>query len=114
MSEASFGSGLPVEGFGPGFFRLGGVLWEGPVVVMPGSSPLSWAGFHDLGPVLDHAGGADLVLLGTGSRLDPALASGGIDLPGLGFEVMPTPSACRVYNVLLAEGRGIGLAALPI
>ena len=29
-------------------------------------------------------------------------------------EVMSSPAACRTYNVLLSEGRRVGLALLPV
>ena len=33
---------------------------------------------------------------------------------GLGVEVMASPAACRTYNVLLSEGRRVGLALIPV
>ncbi|MEC7257968.1 MAG: MTH938/NDUFAF3 family protein, partial [Pseudomonadota bacterium] len=33
---------------------------------------------------------------------------------GLGVEAMASPAACRTYNVLLSEGRRVGLALLPV
>jgi uncharacterized protein len=33
---------------------------------------------------------------------------------GLGLEPMPTPAACRTFNVLLSEGRRVGLALIPV
>jgi uncharacterized protein len=33
---------------------------------------------------------------------------------GLGVEVMSSPTACRTYNVVLSEGRRVGLALLPV
>ena len=32
----------------------------------------------------------------------------------IGVEAMTSPAACRTYNVLLAEGRRVALAALPV
>jgi len=57
----------------------------------------------------------DIVLLGSGERqsfphpsvLAPLMQA------GIGYEVMPTHSACRTYNILLAEDRRV-LAALII
>ncbi|MCW1954481.1 MAG: MTH938/NDUFAF3 family protein, partial [Roseobacter sp.] len=37
-----------------------------------------------------------------------------IEQAGMGVEVMNSPSACRTYNVLAAEGRRVALAALPV
>lgn len=37
-----------------------------------------------------------------------------LEAAGIGVEIMATPPACRTYNVLLAEGRRIGAALLPV
>ncbi|MYF89823.1 MAG: hypothetical protein F4186_11080, partial [Boseongicola sp. SB0676_bin_33] len=51
--------------------------------------------------------GPELVMLpdGFGDRLAAA---------GIGAEAMASPQACRTYNVLLGEGRRVGLALLPV
>jgi len=33
---------------------------------------------------------------------------------GIGVEIMNSPTACRTYNVMLSEGRRIGLALIPV
>jgi uncharacterized protein len=33
---------------------------------------------------------------------------------GLALEVVDTGSACRIYNVLLAEGRRVAAALIPL
>ena len=60
--------------------------------------------------------GAELVILGTGPRLrfaPPALLQP-LMKRRIGVETMDTAAACRTYNVLLAEGRRIGAALLPV
>ena len=57
----------------------------------------------------------EIVLLGTGERLDfpdPALLAP-LYKAGIGVEVMDTPAACRTYNILLGEGRDV-LAAVVL
>ena len=57
----------------------------------------------------------EIVLIGTGPRLefpDRALLAP-LQRAGIGVEVMDTPAACRTYNLLLAEGRGV-VAALIV
>lgn len=57
--------------------------------------------------------GPEIVLLGTGARLqfpDPALLAP-LYKAGIGIEVMDTPAACRTYNILMGEGRNV-VAAL--
>ncbi|NBO04695.1 MAG: hypothetical protein EBV16_11005, partial [Betaproteobacteria bacterium] len=58
----------------------------------------------------------DLVILGTGAQqrfLHPRLASQ-IATRGIGLECMATPAACRTYNILMAEGRKVLAALLPM
>lgn len=52
---------------------------------------------------------AEIVLLGTGSRLrfpHPSLTRPLIEA-GIGLEVMDTGAACRTYNLLASEGRKV-------
>jgi uncharacterized protein len=58
--------------------------------------------------------GADITLLGTGTRQrfpSPALLRPLIEA-GRGIEVMDTAAACRTYNVILAEGRTVAAAII--
>jgi len=57
----------------------------------------------------------EIVLLGTGSTFhfpEPRLLAP-LYAAGIGVEAMDTPAACRTYNILLGEGRGV-LAALIV
>lgn len=58
----------------------------------------------------------EVVLLGTGNRLQfpPSPIMRAIATANIGFEVMDTGAACRTYNVLMAEGRTVVAALLPI
>ena len=59
---------------------------------------------------------ADIILLGTGARQrfpSPAHLAPIIQA-GIGHEIMSTPAACRTYNILMAEGRQVMAAVLPI
>ena len=54
--------------------------------------------------------------MGCGPRavfLPPALRTT-LKSAGLALEVVDTGSACRTYNVLLAEGRRVAAALIPI
>ncbi|HID98731.1 MAG TPA: hypothetical protein EYP59_00355 [Thiotrichaceae bacterium] len=57
----------------------------------------------------------ELVLLGTGQKIHFPATELLVPLinEGIGVEVMDTPSACRTYTILMAEGRKV-LAALLI
>ena len=107
--------GAPVDGYGPGFFRIGGIVHEGPVVVLP-LGVQAWQGYQDLSPLIAAAPDIDVLFIGTGATIAPIppAARKGLEAAGLGIENMSSPSACRTYNVLLSEGRRVGLAVLPV
>ena len=115
MSEIDFGAAQPIEGYGPGFFRLGGEAHEGPVLIVPGQV-LPWGGFDDSETLMALVGRVDVLFIGTGAEIAPlptALRQA-LEEAGLGVEIMASAPACRTYNVLLAEGRRIAVALLPV
>ena len=115
LNEITYTDAKPVEGYGPGFFRIGGQVHRGPVLVLPtGIAP--WGGFADTAPLLAMVGTLDVLFVGTGAEvahLPPALREA-LEEAGLGVEAMASPAACRTYNVLLSEGRRVGLALIPV
>lgn len=54
----------------------------------------------------------DVILLGTGGtqRLPAPEIWRALAGNGVGFELMPTPAACRTYNLLLGEARRVAAA----
>lgn len=115
LSEIGFGDARPVDGYGPGFFRIGGLVFEG--AVLSGSKGTrAWGGLDDAGSLVDLAEAADVVLVGTGAEIAPLPGAFRVALEGagLGVEAMNSPAACRTYNVLVAEGRRVILAVLPV
>lgn len=115
LNEIRYDGLKPVDGYGPGFFRIGGEVWEGPVVVLP-SGVASWGGYGDPGTIIAAAGAVDVVFVGTGADVAhvPAGFRAAVEAAGIGVEAMASPAACRTYNVLLSEGRRIALALLPV
>ena len=115
LTEITYHDARPVDGYGPGFFRVAGQVIEGAMLITS-SSTRSWGGLADVAPLLALAGEIDVVLLGTGAAI--ALPSRdlreAIEATGMGIEPMASPAACRTFNVLLAEGRRVALAALPV
>lgn len=115
VTEVHFPGSPPVDGYGPGFFRVGGAIHMGPVALLP-AGPVAWAGLDDPAPILEQAPAIDVLLIGMGAEIRPldrelrAL----LEAAGIGVEIMPTPPACRTYNVLLGEGRRVAAALLPI
>ncbi|WP_299376269.1 Mth938-like domain-containing protein [uncultured Tateyamaria sp.] len=115
LNEISFNDAKPVEGYGPGFFRIGGEVFEGPVLTgAQGTVP--WGGYADIETLVALAGQVDVLFLGTGAEIAhlPADLRAALDGAGVGAEVMSSPSAARTYNILLSEGRRVALAMLPV
>ena len=58
----------------------------------------------------------DVVFVGTGSVIAqiPTPFRLALEAAGIGVEIMNSPTACRTYNVLLSEGRRVGLALMPV
>jgi uncharacterized protein len=56
------------------------------------------------------------LLLGTGRRLQPPPAGlrAALKQAGIALEPMDSGAACRTYNVLMAEGRLVAAALLPV
>lgn len=113
LNEITFDTGLPVDGYGPGFFRIAGEVHRGGLLILP-SGLTVWGGWAD--PVAAAAGLVDVLLVGTGAEVafPPADFTRAMEAAGVAVEAMATPPACRTYNVLLSEGRRVGLAALPV
>ena len=115
LNEIRYGDALPVDGYGPGFFRIGGQVHDGAVAVLP-SGVVPWGGYGDTDTLVAAAADLDVVFIGTGAEIAhvPRAFRATIEAAGLGVESMGSPAACRTYNVLLSEGRRVGLALLPV
>lgn len=116
-TEANFEGGTPVDGYGPGAFRVGGAVHRGPLALLP-SGVVAWSGPPDWAPLLERASEFDVLLVGSGVEMAPpegfAAARSALEANGAGAEFMSTPSAARTYNVLLAEGRRVAAALVPV
>ena len=113
LHEVTFDSARPVDGYGPDFFRIGGEVIRGPVLVTA-EAARSWGGYDDLAPLLALAGRVDVLLLGTGAAMGraPGGMVAALDAVGIGVEPMDSAAAARTYNVLLSEGRRVAAALL--
>ena len=115
LTDISYGSALPIESYGPGFFRLGTHVLRGACLITPWDAG-PWGGLADTATPLALTGRIDVLLLGMGTELCPvprALRLA-LEAAGIGVEPMNSPAACRTYNVLLGEGRRIAAALLPV
>ena len=115
LTEITFDTARPVDGYGPGFFRIGGEVLRGAVIVTA-TGARTWGGYDDAAALLALAGRVDVVLVGTGrtiAHLPPALRIA-LEEAGIGAEPMDSAAAARTYNVLRAEGRRVAAALLPV
>ena len=113
-----------VESYGEGRFRVTGQVYESAILVFP-ERTLAWpvirsadASLANLEPVLaaGRDGNVELLLFGQGPQMQlvpPALRQG-LRAAGVVLEPMDTGAACRTYNVLMAEGRRIAAALIPV
>ena len=111
LTEISFPGQPPVDGYGPGFFRVGGIVHEGDLLVgAAGVTP--WKGdWQALDPEQ-----FDILLIGQGAEIAPLAGDARTALAGrsIAFEVMATPPAARTYNVLLSEGRRVAAVLIAV
>ena len=111
-----------IRSYGPGHFLISDRDWREPVLVTPGgTTPWPVTRAEELSPanvaaVKEGAAPAELLVVGCGRRsvfVPPALRAA-LKAIGLSLEVVDTGSACRIYNVLLAEGRRVAAALIPL
>jgi uncharacterized protein len=116
------GSAQVVRTYGPGRFLISEREWRESVLVTPTVTvPVQVARAEDLTletlsflktlPVP-----TELLVLGCGARavFVPPDKRAALKAAGLGLEVVDTGSACRIYNVLLAEGRRVAAVLIPL
>jgi uncharacterized protein len=115
LNEMTFDGATPIEGYGPGFFRIGGEAMEGAILVTVHGAR-GWGGYDDPDPLLALAGEVDVLFVGTGPETlhVPSAVRTRLEEAGLGVEAMNSPAAARSYNVLIAEGRRVAVALLPV
>ncbi len=115
LNEINYTNAEPVDGYGPGFFRIGGRVHQGAVLTGP-TGTQAWGGYSDDTPLRDLSEVVDVLFIGTGEELAhiPPELRQTLESAGIGVEIMNSPAACRTYNVLLSEGRRIALALIPV
>lgn len=111
-----------IEAYGDGAFRITGERYEGAVIVFPEETRL-WSmtdlaalSADDFAAVTERDPVPEILLLGTGERTEFVLPSvrAAVRERGPVVDIMDTGAACRTYNVLLAEGRRVAAALLPV
>ena len=115
INDMPFEDSIPIEGYGPNMFRVGGKVHDGAMLLL-GSEVKSWGGYEDLEPLLALAGQVDFIIVGTGPEMThlPAAFKEALEKTDIGLEPMASATACRSYNVLASEGRRVAVALLPV
>jgi len=112
-----------VEAYGGGGFRVAGQRYEGSILIFEdGVRPWSVPDLKSLTPdALAPALAAgiatvEFVLIGAGLAVAPAPrpVRDAVQAAGLGLEVMNTPEACRLYNLMAEDGRRVAAALIAI
>lgn len=112
-----------IERYGAGGFRIGGLFHEGAVLVTesrvtgwPAATVLDILDAEGIAPLIALRDEFEFVLIGCGPQfgLLPKAAKQALRDAGIRFDVMDTGAACRTYNVLVAEGRRVAAALLPV
>ena len=115
MNEVDFEGRVPIDSYGPGFFRVEDRIIDGNILMLDDGAK-AWDGLDDIGAVIAAFGDVDVVFFGMGADIAmlPDAARTALREAGVAFEVMGTPAACRTFNILLSEGRNIGAALLAV
>ncbi|WP_434619508.1 Mth938-like domain-containing protein [Azospirillum sp. B2RO_4] len=111
-----------IDGYGPGQFCISGQWRVGAVIVLPDRT-VTWEATDaaslsvgDFSTVLEAEPKVEILLLGTGPTMRMIPKALRLDLreQGVVVELMDSRAVCRTYNVLLAEGRRVAAAMLPV
>ncbi len=111
-----------IGAYGDGGFRIAGARHEGSALVFA-TETLAWPvaefaalSIDSLAPVLSRADELDLVVVGTGARLQliGQEIRDAFKAQGVGLEAMDTGAACRTFNVLLLEERRLAAALIAV
>jgi len=113
---------VPIDAYGNGGFRFGGMSHRGSLLCLPGGM-FAWAAtdpheltLADFEPVIAQAASIDVLLIGLGStivRFDPDLRAK-LRERSIIVEAIATGGAVRTYNVLLGEKRQVGAALIAV
>lgn len=119
MNEIGYEGPPPIDSYGGGGFRIAGAFHAGDLM-MADDAPTVWSAgaleVDDFAAVLERANDLDVLLVGMGEEIAPlpGPTRAALEGAGVGVEVMSTASACRTYNVLLAENRRVAVALIAV
>ena len=122
IKPAYFPGRAPIDAYGNGGFRFAEMSHRGGILALP-SGIYGWSAaqpqdvtIERLDRVVAEADAIELLFLGMGDtgvfpdkETRQALRDAGVR-----FEIMSTGAAIRTFNVILAEGRQVAAALLPV
>ena len=111
-----------IQSYSAGSFKVNGTSYQRSIIVFTDQT-IEW-GFsgvarelqvEDFAPVIDQVNHLDVVLLGTGARMEfvSSTLKSALREKNITLDHMDTGAACRTYNVLMAEGRRVAAMLLP-
>ncbi len=111
-----------IDSYGPGRFKISGHLYHSSLLVFP-DRIVTWSitdpdqlSVDSLEAVFQADPGVEVLLFGCGPRMTlvkPSLRKEIRD-KGIAMDPMDSGAACRTYNILLAEGRRVAAALIPV
>ena len=121
-AKLQFRQRMPIDSYGGGGFRFGGVQVDSSVLLLSDRlEPLTARHVEDISTealelVFADAGNFDFLLLGAGPAIafPPLETRRALEEAGISVELMDTASACRTYNVLIAEERRVAAALIAV
>lgn len=112
----------PIEKFGDGGFRFGGMSHRGSLMVLPsGMSALQASSLETLDPkslqgLATEKDDIDFLLIGTGERMQrlPQHLQAWLSSQNLRADIASTGAAVSTYNILLAEDRRVAAVLIAV
>ena len=77
LNEVNYDDSKPVDGYGPGFFRIDGQVHEGGVLVTH-SGVAPWGGYADADALLALKDAVDVIFIGTGAEIATRARASGL------------------------------------
>lgn len=111
-----------IRNYGPGHFVIADRRWDGPVLVTEAKT-FTWTvtraedlSVEGLAPLAEAAVPIEFLVVGCGPRpvFVPPAKRATFKAAGLALEIVDTGAACRIFNVMVAEGRRVAAALIPL
>jgi uncharacterized protein len=122
IRDAHYPGRAPIDTYGNGGFRFAGMSHRGGIIAIPSgiyawnAGPAEALTESGLERVLAEAEAIDILIIGTGRAMLPIPRGLRERLRAANIiaDAMSTGAAVRTFNVVLAEGRAVAAALLPV